>query len=92
MLLSIPLPEVLRVIAFKNDKNGVFPTYIIKMNLNKEQPRVSWSKIHFDEIRRSVRVNPNLPMQDLDPNDWMDTDEDNDVESTNSRKRMDIIN
>lgn len=30
-------------------------------------------------------------MQEPDPNDRMDTDEDNDTESTNSSKRMDII-
>lgn len=35
---------------------------------------------------RSVRVNPDLPMQDPYPNDRIDTNEDNDTESTSSKK------
>jgi len=52
------------------------------MNLNEEQPRDSRSKIYFDEIRRIIWSNPNLPMQEHDPNDRKDTDEDNDTKST----------
>jgi len=90
MLLSLPLPEVLRVIAQENDKTRVYSPYIPKMNM-KEQIRVSRSKVYFDEIKRSVRVNLDLPMQVPDPNDRMDTDEDNDTKYTNSSRRMDII-
>jgi len=61
------------------------------MDLNEEQPRVSKSKVHFKDIGRSVRVNPSLPLQELDPNDQMDTDEDNDIESISSSKNVDII-
>jgi len=61
------------------------------MDLNEEQPRVSKSKVHFKDIRRSVRGIPNLPLQEPDPNKQIDIDEDNDIESTSSIKKMDII-
>jgi len=90
-LLSLPLPKVLRVIARENDKTRVCSTYVSKIDLNVKQPRISKSKVHFNEIKRSMRFNPDVPMQELDPNDRMDTDEDNDTESTSSSKSMDII-
>jgi len=90
-LLSLPLPEVLRVIAKESDKIRVFYAYITKLNLNEEQPRVFRSKVHFNEIQRSIRENPDLPMQELDPSDRMDIEKDNDTESKNSSKRIDII-
>lgn len=62
MLLSFPLPVVLREITRENDKTRVYSAYIPNMYLNEEQPRVSRSKFHFDEIKRSIRVNPDLPM------------------------------
>jgi len=39
----------------------------------------------------SVNINPNLPLQEPNPNDQLDTDENNDIESTSSSKKMDII-
>jgi len=82
---------VLRVIARENHKTRVCSTYFSNMDLNEEQPRVSKSKVHFKDTKRSVRVNPDLPLQDPDPNDQIDTDEDNDTKSTSSIKKMDII-
>lgn len=90
-LLSLPLPEFIRIMTHENDKIRVCYAYIPKINFNEEQPKVSKNKVYFLKISKSTRVNPNLPMQELDFNDRIDTDEDNDIESINSSKRMDII-
>jgi len=85
LLLFIPLPESLQIIARENDKTRVCSTYVQKMDLNVEKPKVSKSKVHFNDIQRSVRHNPNLPIHE--PHLYAHSD----TESTRSSKKMDII-
>lgn len=54
--------------------------------MTKEQPRGSKGRVYFNEIRKNIRINHDLPMHEPNPNDRMDTDEDNEIESTNSSK------
>lgn len=66
-------------------------TYIPKMSLTKEQPKCSRDRVYFNEIKKNIRVNHDLSLQELDPNDRMDIVEDNNTKPTNSSKMMDII-
>jgi len=61
-LLCIPLPKALRIIARENDKTKVCSTYVEKMDLNVENPKLSKGKVHFNDVRRSIRHNPDLPL------------------------------
>lgn len=61
------------------------------MKLNEEKSRAFRSKVYFDDIRRSKRVNLDLPMKEPNPNERMDTNDDNDTKSMSSSKKMDII-
>lgn len=90
-LLSISLLDVFTVVAHQNDKSRVFSTYIPKIFFTKEQPRVSRG-IHFDEIRISTRLNPDIHLKfyELDPNDIIATNE-YDSKSINSSYRINII-
>lgn len=44
-LLFIPLKEALQIVAKEHDKTRVYSTYIPKMDLNLENPKISKSKI-----------------------------------------------
>lgn len=59
-LLSIRLEKALRIIAKEQDKNRVCFSYIPKMDLNLDNPKVSKSIVQFSELRRSFLHNPNL--------------------------------
>lgn len=84
-LLFIPLPKALQIITRESNKIRVCSTYIEKMDLNIENPKVSKGKVHFNDIQRNVRHNLDLPLQEPHPNAPSDT------ESTISSKKMDII-
>lgn len=51
------------MVAIVIDQTRVCSTYISKMDLGNEQPKVSQAKFQFNNIRRSVRHNHDLPIQ-----------------------------
>ena len=54
-LLFIPLYEDLHIVAKEYDKTKVCSTYLPKMDLNTENPKMSKSKLQFNEIWMSVQ-------------------------------------
>lgn len=70
----------------------VCSTYIPKIFLSEEQLRISRGKLHFDEVKRSTRINPNIPPKFCKPHpyDCITTNEE-DFESINSSYWMNII-
>jgi len=50
LLLFVPLPKALQIIARENDKTRVCSTYIENMDLNIEKPKISKGKVHFNDI------------------------------------------
>lgn len=59
-IFFVPLEEVFHMVAKEQDKTRVFSTYVPKIKLNIENPKISKSKIQFLEIRKSLRTNPTL--------------------------------
>lgn len=84
LLLSIPRFDFLWMVQDKSDKSRVCSTYVSKMVLGYEKPKVSRARIQFNDIQISVRYNPSLPIQEPHP------DAQSDTESINS-SWMDII-
>jgi len=57
-LLFLSKEEVLCIVAKESDKIRVYSTYIPKMNLNIDNPKLSKAKNDFTEVRRSLHINP----------------------------------
>lgn len=66
-LLWLPFPEVKKILAQEYDTIFICYSYIPKMLLLDEQPKNPRSKVYFNEVHKSLRVNPNLALQELDP-------------------------
>lgn len=76
-LLLISLPNVVRLVAYQNDKTRVYSAYVLKIFFAKEPPRISRMKVHFDEAIRTTRINPNIPHKFYEcyPHDCITIDE-----------------
>jgi len=60
-VLFLPLFDFGSVVAHQNYKTRIYFSYLLKIFFTKEKPRVSRGKVPFDEIRRTTRINLDLP-------------------------------
>lgn len=72
LLLFLCKEEVLRIVAKKYDNTNVYSSYIPKMNLDIENPRVSRLNINFLEFRQSLCTNPDMAIIISPPNTMWD--------------------
>lgn len=91
-LLFLPLPNILIVFSHQNDKIRVYSTYLPKIFFVEEQPMISRWKIHFDKIKRSTRINLDIPPEFCEPHphDRITPDEE-EYETISSSYHMNII-